>query len=290
MSTKTLTAYYGGKNNKVGKFIAEILPVHRHYIEPCGGMAAVLMQKAPSFTEVYNDIDNNLVTLFEVVRDLARLKELEEKLHYTPYSREEFLRCRRNMKTESDPVEKARMVYVMLSMGFLGSMGNKSFSFGGLKYEGSVARSFFNGLKNLPGINRRLRNVVIENQDAITICKRWDSNKSAIYLDPPYLKETRVSFNDYANEMSPEQHQELLDFATSCKSKVLISGYIHKMYVDALESNGFRRIDISTFSGGSTANGQGYDAVRTECIWFNYQTKDLANPLFDLEKRKESAA
>ena len=73
---KTLTPYYGGKFNKVGKFISQILPVHRHYIEPCGGMAGVLMLKEPSFCEVYNDIDNNIVTLFEVVRDPVLVKQL----------------------------------------------------------------------------------------------------------------------------------------------------------------------------------------------------------------------
>lgn len=287
MSTKTLTPYYGGKFNKVGRFISEILPNHRHYVEPCGGMAAVLMLKSPSFNEVYNDIDQNLVTLFEVVRDLARLKQLEEMLNHTPYSREEFKRCRAGLKAETNPVEKARMVYVVLSMGFLGSMGNKSFSFGGLKYESSVARSFFNGLKHLPAIHRRIKNVVIENQDALTICKRYDSNKTAIYLDPPYLKETRVTFNDYANEMTPEQHQELLDFAVSCKSKVIVSGYKHPMYVDALESNGFKRIDIPTFARGSKVNGKGYVSERVECVWINYQTKDYSNTLFSANMEEE---
>lgn len=277
---KTLTPYYGGKFNKVGKFISQILPVHRHYIEPCGGMAGVLMIKEPSFCEVYNDIDNNVVTLFEVVRDPVLVRQLEEKLHLTPYSREEWRRCQRSFKTETDKVEKARQVYVTLSMGYLGSLGNKSFSYGGTKYESSVARTYFNGLESLPVIHNRIKNIIIENQDCLVVAKKWDSKQSVFYWDNPYLKETRKTFNDYSHEMNDQQHQETLDFVTSCKGKVIMSGYHHPMYVNALESNGFHRIDLKTFSKGSMSNVKGYEAERTECIWINYKERDFSNPLF----------
>ncbi len=283
---KTLTPYYGGKFNKVGKFIAEILPVHRHYIEPCGGMAGVMMLKAPSFCEVYNDIDNNLVNLFEVVRDPEMVQILTEKLNLTPYSREEWRRCQRTFRTETDPIEKARKTYVTLSMGFLGSLGNKSFSYGGTKYESSVARTYFNGLESLPLIHKRIKNLIIENQDCLVVAKKWDSKDSLFYWDNPYLKDTRVTFNDYSHEMTNEQHQETLDFVTSCKGKVIMSGYYHEMYVDALESNGFTRIDVPTFSRGSRSNGKEYDSKRTECLWVNYQPSDYSNQLFSTHRKE----
>lgn len=278
---KTLTPYYGGKFNKVGKFISQILPVHRHYCEPCGGMAGVMMLKQPSFCEIYNDIDNNIVTLFEVVRDPDTFRELERRLDLTPYSREEWRRCQRTFKEEPEPIEKARKVYVCLSMGFLGSLGNKSFSYGGTRYESSVSRTYFNGLKSLPAIHRRIKDLIIENQDCLVVAKKWDNKETCFYWDNPYLKDTRVTFNDYAYEMSDEQHQNTLDFVTSCKAKVIMSGYAHKMYTEALEANGFTRIDLATFSRGSMSNGKGYESKRTECLWINYQAKDFSNPLFE---------
>lgn len=277
---KTLTPYYGGKFNRVGRFIASILPVHRHYVEPCGGMAGVMMIKEPSFCEVYNDIDHHLVNLFEVVRDEASAKKLEKLLFLTPYSREEWRRCQRTFRTEPDPIEKARKTYVTLSMGFMGSLGNKSFSYGGTKYESSVARTYFNGLESLPSIHRRIKNIVIENQDCLKVAKKWDAKDTCFYWDNPYLKDTRVTFNDYANEMTDEQHANVLDFVTSCKAKVIMSGYLHPLYTEALEPSGFSRIEIPTFSSGSLSNGKGKDAKRTECIWINYQSRDFSNPLF----------
>lgn len=278
---KTLTPYYGGKFNKIGKFISQVLPVHRHYCEPCGGMAGVLMLKDPSFCEIYNDIDNNIVNLFEVVRNPVTFKALERLLHLTPYSREEWRRCQRTFTTEPDPVEKARKVYVLLSMGFLGSLGNKSFNYGGTKYESSVARTYFNGLQSLPAIHRRVKDWIIENQDCIQVAKKWDSRETCFYWDNPYLKDTRVTYNDYAHEMSDEQHQNTLDFVTSCKGKVIMSGYPHPMYTSHLESRGFTRIDLTTYSRGSKSNGKGNDSERTECLWINYRAKDFSNPLFD---------
>ncbi len=281
---KTLTPYYGGKFNKVGKYIAQMLPRHRHYIEPCGGMAGVLMLKQPSFCEVYNDIDNNLVNLFEVVRDPIRCKQLSELLHLTPYAREEWRRCQRSFRTETDPVEKARKVYVTLSMGFLGSLGNKSFPYGGTKYESSVARTFFNGLESLPAIHNRIKHLVIENQDCIKVAKKWDSKESLFYWDNPYLKDTRVTFGDYNHEMTDAQHQETLDFVTSCKAKVIMSGYLHTMYVDALEGNGFYRLDVPTYSRGSKSNGKEYESKRTECLWINFKPSEQINPLFSINQ------
>jgi len=277
---KTLTPYYGGKFNKVGRFIVEILPKHRHYIEPCGGMAGVLMQKKPSFCEVYNDIDDNIVNLFEIVRDPVKCKQLEELLHLTPYSREEWRRCQRTFRTELDPVEKARKVYVVLSMGYLGSLGNKSFGYGGTKYQSSPARTFVNGLKSFESIHQRIKDLIIENQDCLVVAKKWDSKESLFYWDNPYLKETRVTFGDYANEMTNEQHQNSLDFISSCKGKVIMSGYPHPMYTDSLETSGFTRLDIPTYSRGSLSNGKGKDWKRTECLWINYTMKEFSNPLF----------
>jgi DNA adenine methylase len=277
---KTLTPYYGGKFNKVGIFISQILPKHRHYCEPCGGMAGVMMLKEPSFCEIYNDIDHNLVNLFEVVRNPETFKELERRLNYTPYAREEFKRCRSTFKTESDPIEKARKVYVCLSMGFLGSMGNKSFSYGGTKYESSVARTYFNGLKSLPAIHMRIKNLIIENQDCLVVAKKWDSPETCFYWDNPYMKDTRVTFNDYSHEMTDEQHQNTLDFVTSCQAKVIMSGYSHPLYTSNLEGNGFYRIDLQTFSQGSKSNGNKDGSKRTECLWLNFETKDFSNPLF----------
>lgn len=276
---KTLTPYYGGKYNKVGEFITSILPEHRHYIELCGGMAGILMMKKPSFQEVYNDVDEHLVNLFRVVRDPAGFEKLKALLELTPYARDEWKFCQRRFRKEKDPVEKARQTYVTLSQGFAGSLGNKSFSYGGLKYESSVARTYFNGLWELEAIHQRITNVLIENQQALEVAQKWDGKDSLLYFDPPYLKETRKTYNDYSYEMTKQEHVRVLEFLTQCKSKVIVSGYRTQLYDQILIGSGFIRVEIPIKSSLSLSNSKNHSPFRTECVWLNYKPHQMVNPL-----------
>jgi DNA adenine methylase len=95
--------YFGGKW-LLAPWIISNFPGHKTYVEPFGGGANVLLRKAPSKFEIYNDIDSNVVNFFRVLREdhrgLARLISL------TPFSREEFLLA---MEPIEDPIERARV-------------------------------------------------------------------------------------------------------------------------------------------------------------------------------------
>lgn len=81
-----------------------------------------------------------------------------------------------------------------------------------------------------------------------------------VYLDPPYLLSTRLSGPLYANELSMEQHVELLDIAKRLPCMVAISGYWSPLYAAALE--GWRHIAFNVQTrGGRKAR---------EFVWFNY--------------------
>ena len=88
------------------------------------------------------------------------------------------------------------------------------------------------------------------------------SEKDAfIYLDPPYLLETRKSKRKmYRYEFSSEQeHTQLLEIAKTLPGRVAISGYPSALYDKHL--TGWR---TKTWSVG-TRNGRA-----TECLWMNY--------------------
>ena len=59
--------------------------------------------------------------------------------------------------------------------------------------------------EELPKIIERLRTVQILCQDAIDVIKKWDSQDTFFYCDPPYLQETRVSKQVYVHEMGEEK-------------------------------------------------------------------------------------
>jgi DNA adenine methylase len=95
--------------------IVKTFPPHKIYVEPFGGSGAVLFAKPPSIIEVYNDVDNELVNLFMVLRDKELSAELEQQFELTCYARSEFALA----KTPSgNPVERARRLMVRQRQSF----------------------------------------------------------------------------------------------------------------------------------------------------------------------------
>jgi DNA adenine methylase len=101
---RPILRYHGGKFRLAPRIIAHF-PPHRVYVEPFGGAGSVLMRKEPSFAEVYNDLDGEVVNVFRVLRDPDRAERLRTLLELTPWSRIEFRAC---YEPADDPIEQAR--------------------------------------------------------------------------------------------------------------------------------------------------------------------------------------
>src|SRR5699024_3629407 len=78
---------YGGKTTLAPK-IAKLLPAHDHYVEPFAGSLAVLLAKPRSKIETVNDLDEDLMTFWRVLREQP--EALERQARLTPYSRKEM--------------------------------------------------------------------------------------------------------------------------------------------------------------------------------------------------------
>jgi DNA adenine methylase len=81
MVKNPLLNYHGGKWAIAPK-ITSLFPPHNTYVEPFGGGGAVLLFKERSHTEVYNDLDDNIVNLFVTIQrgvfNLSRMKNLQK--------------------------------------------------------------------------------------------------------------------------------------------------------------------------------------------------------------------
>jgi hypothetical protein len=106
-------------------------------------------------------------------------------------------------------------------------------------------------------ITERLRGVIIENDNALDVISRHDSEDTAFYVDPPYLPSTRDAGKDYRFEMSEEDHIKLASTLNEVKGKVILSGYPSELY-DSLYK-GWERIEKD-----SIANGH---LPRKEMLW-----------------------
>ena len=106
---------------------------------------------------------------------------------------------------------------------------------------------------------------MFESIPAIDVIKKYDSDETLIYLDPPYLPETRHGgkASTYGVEMSYEDHLELLDLVKACKSKIVLSGYLSDLYATELKD-----WKVDTVEGKSHMSNSGQP--RVEVLWLNF--------------------
>ncbi len=262
--------YHGGKF-RLSKWLYEFFPQHDIYVEPFGGAASVLLRKKRSHGEVYNDLDQDVFNLFQVLRDENAAARLRELCELTPYSRDEFHLAYQHT---DEPIERARRTIVRSAMGF-GSgaaTGHKTgFRCEARRKHATSADVWVRYPPVLTWVAQRLRGVNIENRAASMCIASHDTEKTLFYVDPPYLMETRSigsSGHVYRHELTEQQHVELLQQLKSVQGMVVLSGYSSELYNDML--SGWRcetkRARISAGSGTGT---------RTECVWLNPRCQDV---------------
>lgn len=266
--------WFGGKGQQIAKLLP-MFPPHHIYVEVFGGGASLLFAKEPSPIEVYNDLDSGLVNFFAVLRDTEKMHKLFYLVSNTPYSREEYIRCRDSWRACEDSVERAYRWYVCNRMSFGGIFGGGWAR--GIEQQrmGMASRpgDWISGHMKLSAAHERFMRVQIEQQDFRRLIASYDTPRTLFYIDPPYVPDTRRS-GGYAHELAIEDHQDLVDLLLSIEGMALLSGYRHKVY-RPLERAGWRRRSYNvkcttgrnTKHSGRRGDGALDDAGRTECVW-----------------------
>ena len=182
---------YPGAKARLAPWIINHLPEHNTYVEVFGGSAAVLVHKPESINEVYNDIDDNLVEFFEVLRD--RRDKLLDWLRHTPYSRtlyNEFADTYHVGERADDPVVRAGRLWYLFQAGFNGDLTKRNSFSTSTSARGypsdSQARNYHRSRERLEAFAERFQAVTIECLDWREIIDRYDSATTTFYIDPPY--------------------------------------------------------------------------------------------------------
>lgn len=273
-SKKAPFGYYGAKQ-RLARQIVENLPPHNAWIEGFCGSAALTFAKKPAPIEVINDLDGEVVNVFRQLRNNP--EELCRLIALTPYASEEFEDCRSIEKGHTS-LERARRFLVRTMMTVNGTIAsNHGFSFS-QSYSRQNREARVNRWYNLPErleeVVERLRNVRIENRDAIELMEMFsDRPATLVYLDPPYFTKRKQGYVIDANDKS--FHENLLNICMRTKCMVLLSGYDNDLYRKQLtRKNGWYKNLIRT----NTRDTSGKDYSRTEILWTNSHFKNaLAN-------------
>jgi DNA adenine methylase len=256
---------YHGAKFRLAPWIMSFFPDHYTYVEPYGGAAGVLLQKPRSMSEVYNDLDGDIVNVFRVLQDQEAGLELQRRLSVTPYARDEF---NASYEHTDDRIEQARRTLVRSHQGF-GSAGatkgKTGFRIDSARKYGTAAHLWAKYPNQIKSFIDRLQAVVIENKSAIEVIDNHDRSDTLFFIDPPYVHSTRKMGQNrryYNHELTDDDHLKLLIKLKEVVGMVVISGYDSEIYNDTL--NGWSR--HSTLARISAGRGT---ATRTEVVWLN---------------------
>jgi DNA adenine methylase len=265
---------YPGSKSRIASWIVSHFPddyQNMTYLEPYFGSGSIFFTKSPSVVETINDMDKEVVNLFKQVRE--NCDELIYKLQYTPWSRDEF-----NLAYEEaeNDLEKARRFMIRMWYSIGAYMIYKNGMMINIKSDNGNIEGFYRTLpKEIIVACDRLKpkpgnHVQIENRDAITLIKKYNRSNVLMYLDPPYIPDSRLREKIYRHEYTASDHEELLQVISESKAKIIISGYENELYNSQLKNWNMDR--VITFDTASQK--------RVECIWMNY--KPGQNYLFDI--------
>jgi len=257
---------YPGAKNRIAPWILEHMPMDIEvYVEPFFGGGAIFFAKPPSRIETINDLDGRVVNFFRVARE--KPEQLAQALRLTPFSRQEYNATYKPREGRTD-IEEARIFAVQCWQGF-GCSNN--YHNGWRSSQQKTSPHCTKEWGALPDriieVSKRLMNAQIECLPAVELVQRYNTSDVFLYVDPPYLSNTRKGYL-YRHEMADKDHEELLHLLVNHPGRILISGYQSDMYDEHL--TGWSKEQKRTQAEGGLS--------RTETIWMNY---DEQTNIFD---------
>ena len=206
-------SWIGGKR-ALREAVVQRFPLdYERYIEVFGGGGWVLFHKPPwGDFEVYNDFNGLLSNLFRIVRDKPDL--LITALRYVLNSRADFeyVRLALRQKHTTD-VQRAAWFYQIIRQSY--AAGLSSFA--------SQPHDMWDDFPIIRQASRRLKDVVVENQDFEKLIKHYDRETAFFYCDPPYHATEGYYKNVGEDGFRKKDHYRLRDTLLGIEGRFLLS-------------------------------------------------------------------
>jgi DNA adenine methylase len=279
-----MLSYIGGKS-KIGKWIVPFYPKDMEtYLETFGGMFWCFynmnLKEYPNLKKVvYNDFNPLNYNLFKCVQNPNELLKAinsidcqKQGVEVTPeIYKEQFNRFQAEIFNEGFSVNAydyetaAKYVYILTQV-FSGSKPETS-SFIDLKgkYK-SKYLTFRDKLSKPDWVEHFLKITDVENMDFDDVIKKYDSDSTYIYLDPPYWK----TENYYSNhDFDRNDHERLANSLKNIKGKFSLSYYDFPLLSEWFPKDEYRW-EMKKFAKAAAAKKGEKQNMGEELLIMNY--------------------
>lgn len=268
LKIKTPISYYGGKQNLV-KILLEMIPEHKIYCEPFFGGGALFFKKKPSYLEVINDINDNLVNFYEQCQ--TNFEELASLIETTLCSERQYRWAQRVYYGELhvSPVQKALATWLAFNESIMCTIksGWRWDNGTDCSHIGIVLQHQRNNF--CPWIKQRLARVQISCRDALTVIRQRDTPCSFFYLDPPYPGSNQGHYAGY----SMDDFEKLLQLLKTIHGQFLLSCYDIPILHDFAVNNNWQ---LKLVHQRKRCVNKYREEYKTEALLYNYQ---MNNPI-----------
>lgn len=257
--------WIGGKS-RLKRHIINLIPKHSCYLELFGGAGWVLFGKRPSPVEIFNDIDQDLISFFRVVKE--RPEELIASFDLELVSRAEFNRQKDLDQLTLTDVQRAHRFYYLIMAGWGGELNYPRFQTA--ISDGGGGNRLVGALRTLRArlepVHRRLSSVLIECLDWRKCLDRYDREGVVAYIDPPYPG----NGCNYAHNIREwPEHRELAQRLLRSKCKWIYSSYDLPEIRDLF--TGCHVVKVSSASGMVTKKGGSDRVMNVEVLITNFE-------------------
>jgi len=291
MGTPALMSYFGGKN-KFKNFISPLVPKnYKVYLEPFSGSFGVyfFLDMPKSIQVRFNDINKDQTNLVACSKDYENFhkflkneiekpngslycKETDELLKkqyykelYYSYKKSDF----RNEFFNIPDMKRASQYAFLLTSAF------SSCSYTAAGFSGFKLMTFLRKLQNVE-LQKKLSKITsFETLDFEDVIKKYDSEDTFIYLDPPYYeeKDKRSGWYGTKDEFGQEEHIKLLKLLKTTKSKWMLSYYYYSTLEQYLPKDEYTWVSKDFFRS-SASFSDNKSTKGTELLIMNYKLSD----------------
>ena len=272
---KTPISYYGGKLNLVDKILPLLDYNKKEFVSLFTGGGAIEMAKRRHEVEVWNDLDDRVITFWEVLQDDKEFEELTKYIKMTLHAETYHTRAKVILLNPKkfDRVKRAWAFWVQCNMSFGNSIFN-GFAFAHDNSRNNMTRNKREDWSKI--FYERVKMIQLFNRDAIEMINLKDSPDTFFFADPPYVSS---ECGHYAGVYSEMDFIHLLDKLSRIQGTFLLTSYPEDILMKYRLKHGWTYEDEKMPLAVSGKREE--TKYKTECITYNYKIQQTLDLSFD---------